>query len=117
MRTHRKYFSPFNDLILILGVEKKKAVIEEQYRNIVIPKGMNKRVGPVALLPPFRIFIIVLCVVSILWVPVLKDLEGGQMFYYLQAVHSYFTPPIAAVYLLAVFWKRSNEKVSGERDI
>ena len=31
---------------------------------------------------------------------------------YINAVQSYFSPPIGAVYLLAVLWKRSNEKVS-----
>ena len=42
----------------------------------------------------------------------LKDLQGGQLFtYYIQAVSSYFSPPIAAVYILlsygreAVQWK------------
>ena len=44
-------------------------------------------------------------------VPVLKDLQGGQLFTYIQAVSSYFSPPIAAVYIIAILWKRSNEKV------
>ena len=58
-----------------------------------------------------RIFVVVLCCIGILWVPVLKDLQGGQLFTYIQAVSSYFSPPIAAVYIIAILWKRSNEKV------
>ena len=57
-----------------------------------------------------RIFVVALCCIGILWVPVLKDLQGGQLFTYIQAVSSYFSPPIAAVYIIAILWKRSNEK-------
>ena len=59
-----------------------------------------------------RVCIVVLCLTGVVWVPVLKDLEGGELFMYINAVQSYFSPPIGAVYLLAVLWKRSNEKVS-----
>ena len=59
-----------------------------------------------------RVCIVVLCLIGVVWVPVLKDLEGGELFMYINAVQSYFSPPIGAVYLLAVLWKRSNEKVS-----
>ena len=58
-----------------------------------------------------RIFVVVLWCIGILWVPVLKDLQGGQLFTYIQAVSSYFSPPIAAVYIIAILWERSNEKV------
>lgn len=51
-------------------------------------------------------------VVSILWMPVISLLQGAQLFIYIQAVSAYLSPPIAAVYLIAVLSKRANEKVS-----
>ena len=49
--------------------------------------------------------------IGVLWVPVLKEFQGGQLFIYIQAISAYLSPPIASVYLLAILWKRSNEKV------
>lgn len=59
-----------------------------------------------------RVFVLVLIVVSICWVPVIQQMQGGQLFIYIQSVSAYLAPPIAAVYLLAVLWKRMNEQVS-----
>ncbi|CAL4069028.1 unnamed protein product, partial [Meganyctiphanes norvegica] len=56
-----------------------------------------------------RLFIIVLAVAAILWVPVIERNQGGQMYIYIQAVAAYLSPPIAAMYCLAIFWKRMNE--------
>lgn len=50
--------------------------------------------------------------VSILWVPVIQSMQGGQLYIYIQSVSGYLSPPIAAVYLLALLWKRNNELVS-----
>jgi SSS family solute:Na+ symporter len=46
-------------------------------------------------------------VLGILWVPFMKYISG-QLFIYLQSVQAYISPPIAAVFLLGVFWKRVN---------
>jgi SSS family solute:Na+ symporter len=35
---------------------------------------------------------------------------SGQLYVYLQSVQAYISPPIAAVFLLGVFWKRVNAK-------
>lgn len=51
-------------------------------------------------------------VVSILWIPIVQNAASGRLFDYIQAVTSYFTPPITAVFVLAVFWPRLNEPVS-----
>ena len=53
-----------------------------------------------------------MCGVSILWIPVVERFQGGQMFLYIQAISSYLAPPICALYLLAILWKRVNEFVS-----
>uniref|UniRef100_A0A669B2A1 Sodium/glucose cotransporter 2 n=1 Tax=Oreochromis niloticus TaxID=8128 RepID=A0A669B2A1_ORENI len=47
--------------------------------------------------------------VSICWIPVVQAAQSGQLFDYIQSVSSYLAPPIAAVFLLAVFVKRVNE--------
>ncbi|KAF3848052.1 hypothetical protein F7725_021080 [Dissostichus mawsoni] len=48
--------------------------------------------------------------VSICWIPVVQAAQSGQLFDYIQSVSSYLAPPIASVFLLAVFMKRVNEK-------
>lgn len=57
-----------------------------------------------------RLFVVVMVAISIAWVPVIIEMQGGQMYLYIQEVAGYLTPPIAALFLLGVFWKRCNEK-------
>lgn len=57
-----------------------------------------------------RIFVVLMVVISIAWVPVIIEMQGGQTYLYIQEVAGYLTPPIAALFLLGVFWKRCNEK-------
>ena len=59
----------------------------------------------------FRVFILVLCVVSILWIPLVQSSAGGQLFVYIQSIQGYLGTPLGAVFLMAIFWKRMNEKV------
>lgn len=57
-----------------------------------------------------RMFVVVMVVISIAWVPVIIEMQGGQTYLYIQEVAGYLTPPIAALFLLGVFWKRCNER-------
>jgi len=41
------------------------------------------------------------------WIPMMK-LISGQLYQYLQSVQAYISPPIAAVFLVGLFWKRVN---------
>lgn len=59
-----------------------------------------------------RVFILGLIGVSIAWIPVVQSAQSGQLFDYIQSITSYLTPPIAAVFMLAIFCKRVNETVS-----
>ena len=52
-----------------------------------------------------------MCVIGICWVPIITEFQGGQLFIYIQAISAYLAPPVASVYLIAIFWKRSNEQV------
>ena len=49
--------------------------------------------------------------IGILWIPVVQNVQGGQLFIYIQAVSAYFSPPIAALYLLSILWTKATEKV------
>jgi len=49
----------------------------------------------------------VLVVLGLLWIP-LMQLISGQLYQYLQSVQAYIAPPIAAVFLLGVAWRRVN---------
>ncbi|KAM5227618.1 sodium/myo-inositol cotransporter 2 isoform 1-T1 [Ctenodactylus gundi] len=57
-----------------------------------------------------RVFVILLVLISILWIPVVQASQGGQLFIYIQAISSYLQPPVAVVFILGCFWKRANEK-------
>ncbi|KAJ1093469.1 hypothetical protein NDU88_006569 [Pleurodeles waltl] len=57
-----------------------------------------------------RVFILFLIGISIAWVPILQSAQSGQLFDYIQSVTSYLGPPIASVFLLAIFVKRVNEQ-------
>ncbi|XP_074776985.1 sodium/glucose cotransporter 1 isoform X3 [Athene noctua] len=57
-----------------------------------------------------RAFMLLLIGISIAWVPVVQSAQNGQLFDYIQSITSYLGPPIAAVFLLAIFCKRVNEQ-------
>lgn len=56
-----------------------------------------------------RIFVLVLVAISVVWIPIIQASQGSQLFNYIQSITSYLAPPICAVYLLAIFWPRTNE--------
>lgn len=58
-----------------------------------------------------RAFVCIMVVVGIVWIPVIKSMQGGQLFIYIQVISAYLAPPIAAVFCVAVIWKRANEQV------
>ncbi|XP_031552870.1 sodium/glucose cotransporter 5-like [Actinia tenebrosa] len=57
-----------------------------------------------------RIMVAVMTGIGVLWIPVVQNVQGGQLFLYIQQVQLYFCPPIASVYLIAILWKKATEK-------
>nr|XP_004663153.2 sodium/glucose cotransporter 5 isoform X1 [Jaculus jaculus] len=57
-----------------------------------------------------RIVIVILTGVSVAWIPVLQGSNSGQLFIYMQSVTSSLAPPVTAVFILGIFWRRANEK-------
>lgn len=51
----------------------------------------------------------VVVILGMLWIPLMGRISSG-LYDYLQSVQSYLAPPIAAVFLLGVFFKRLNAK-------
>ena len=54
-----------------------------------------------------RLATTVMVVLGVLTVPLITMLSG-QLFVYLQSVQAYISPPIAAVFILGIFWSRAN---------
>jgi len=66
------------------------------------PKASEKKLVQVG-----RIATAVVVVSGIAWIPFMRHISG-ELYHYLQSVQSYLAPPIAAVFLLGLFWKRIN---------
>ncbi|XP_022246282.1 sodium/glucose cotransporter 4-like isoform X2 [Limulus polyphemus] len=56
-----------------------------------------------------RVFIIVHMAISIAWIPIVEQAHGSQLFHYTQSVSSYLSPPVCAIFILALLWERINE--------
>ncbi|HWQ34100.1 MAG TPA: sodium/solute symporter, partial [Blastocatellia bacterium] len=54
-----------------------------------------------------RVTTVIMVGLSLLWIPMMGRISS-QLYVYLQSVQAYVSPPIAAVFLLGVFWKRIN---------
>ncbi|XP_077982748.1 sodium/myo-inositol cotransporter-like [Glandiceps talaboti] len=78
--------------------------------TIDIYKRIRQKASVKELMIVGRLFVCVMVVVGIAWVPVVKETQGGQVFIYIQEITDYFAPPVAATFLIAILWKRCNEK-------
>ncbi|MDN5216573.1 sodium:solute symporter [Fulvivirgaceae bacterium BMA12] len=56
-----------------------------------------------------RIATFIVVVLGIFWIPIMANISG-VLYEYLQKVQSYISPPIAAVFLLGIFYKRINSR-------
>ncbi|XP_078513054.1 sodium/myo-inositol cotransporter [Lissotriton helveticus] len=75
-----------------------------------IYKFVRKHASSRELMLVGRVFVAFMVVISIAWVPIIIQMQGGQMYLYIQEVADYLTPPVAALFLLGIFWKRCNER-------
>jgi SSS family solute:Na+ symporter len=71
------------------------------YKNIR-PGASERRLVNVG-----RIATVIMVILGLLWIPFMSRISA-QLYTYLQSVQAYISPPIAAVFLLGVFWKRIN---------
>ncbi|KAL7064359.1 hypothetical protein AAHC03_04999 [Spirometra sp. Aus1] len=54
-----------------------------------------------------RVCVVILVGIGIAWIPIVQ--LSDELFDYIQSVTAYLAPPICAVYVLGVFWKRTTE--------
>ncbi len=47
-------------------------------------------------------------ILGMLWIPIMEKIGGGVLYQYLQNVQSYIAPPITAVFVLGILFKRIN---------
>ena len=59
-----------------------------------------------------RIATIFIVVLGIIWIPIMEKIGGGVMYQYLQNVQSYIAPPVTAVFILGIIWKRVNSQAA-----
>ena len=75
--------------------------------TIDIYKKLKPQASERTLVRVGRIATGVLVVSGLAWIPLMKVISS-QLYHYLQSVQAYIAPPIAAVFLLGIFWKRIN---------
>ncbi|XP_014671306.1 PREDICTED: sodium/myo-inositol cotransporter-like [Priapulus caudatus] len=78
--------------------------------TIDIWKRVRKQASSRELLHVGRVFVLVMVAISVAWIPVITVMQSGQLYHYIQAVAGQLSPPVAAIYILAILWPRCNEK-------
>jgi solute:Na+ symporter, SSS family len=58
-----------------------------------------------------RLFTGLIVTLGVIWIPFIGYMSN-QLFQYLQAVNAYICPPIAAVFLVGILWKRATGKAA-----
>ena len=67
------------------------------------PQTSEKRLVAVG-----RITTVSMTALGLMWVPIMRSLSGGGLYQYIQAVQSFLAPPIVAVFVTGLLWKRMN---------
>ncbi|XP_046329117.2 sodium/glucose cotransporter 4-like [Haliotis rufescens] len=57
-----------------------------------------------------RVAVLACTVIGILWLPILQQAQGGQLWGYLQSVTAYIAPPWTTLFMFALLWKRTSEQ-------
>jgi len=70
-------------------------------------KKVNPKASEKSLIRFGQIATVILVLFGLAWIPLMKIISG-QLFTYLQSVQAYISPPIAAVFLLGIFFKKIN---------
>ena len=80
--------------------------------TIDIYKKLKPKESEANLLRVGKLATTIIVILGILWIPIMQIIGGGVMYQYLQNVQSYIAPPVAAVFLLGIIWKRVNSKAA-----
>ena len=80
--------------------------------TIDIYKKLRPKESEKKLLNIGKIATTIIVILGIIWIPIMEKIGGGVMYQYLQNVQSYIAPPVAAVFLLGILWKRVNAQAA-----
>ena len=80
--------------------------------TIDIYKKLKPEKSEKELLTTGKIATAIIVVLGIVWIPIMERIGGGVMYQYLQNVQSYIAPPVTAVFLLGIIWKRVNAQAA-----
>jgi SSS family solute:Na+ symporter len=78
--------------------------------TVDIYEKINPRASERHLVTVGRVATVVVVAMGLVWIPVMQRVSQGGLYKYLQSVQGYLAPPIAAVFLLGLFFKRINGK-------
>ena len=74
--------------------------------TIDIYKKIKPDMSEKSLIKIGKIATFVIVLLGIIWIPIMDKIGGGVMYQYFQNVQSYIAPPVTAVFLLGIIWKR-----------
>jgi solute:Na+ symporter, SSS family len=77
--------------------------------TVDIYKKLNPDTSEARLVKVGRIATGLVVILGIAWIPIMANISG-VLYEYLQSVQAYIAPPITAVFLLGIFYKRINSK-------
>ena len=75
--------------------------------TVDIYKKLRPEASEAKLVRVGRVATALVVILGIAWIPIMKNISG-VLYEYLQSVQSYIAPPITAVFLLGIFYKRIN---------
>ena len=90
--------SVFNSCSTIFTIDIYKKIKPEKSEKYLVNIG--------------KIATLVIVILGIAWIPIMEKIGGGVMYQYLQNVQAYIGPPVTAVFLLGILWKRINAQAS-----
>ena len=77
-----------------------------------IYKKLNPHIEDRKLLRVGKLATGLMVVLGIIWIPIMERIGGGVLYQYLQSVQSYIAPPITAVFVLGILWRRVNAQAA-----
>ncbi len=87
--------SVFNSCSTLISWDIYRKIKPDASEKTLVRVGQISTIGMVAL--------------GLLWIPFMDQISG-KLFVYLQSVQGYIAPPIAAVFLVGIMWRRVNAK-------
>ena len=84
--------SVFNSCSTIFTIDIYKKIKPDMSENSLLNIG--------------KIATAIIVILGVVWIPIMENIGGGVMYQYLQNVQSYIAPPVTAVFLLGILWKR-----------